>query len=126
LDFLQHRVEVAGRCGREGSCQIEETRTSGGIKRGADGGSSSWDHPRKQSGNAEARVRGAAAVGQDARRLEGGAVDGTAVITGDLDVQLLAEASEVADGIEQVAFGLRQRLQGDGLAAAPQQGLDDV
>ena len=42
---------------------------------------------------------------------------------GERDVELLAEAGEVADGVEDVALGLRQRLQADPAAGAAQQRL---
>ena len=49
-----------------------------------------------------------------------------AVVAGDFDVQLLAEAGVVANLVEQVALGLRQRFQRHRLAAAAQQRLDGV
>ena len=42
------------------------------------------------------------------------------------DEVFLTEAIEIADGVDQVALGLRQRLQGDGPAAAGQERLHDV
>ena len=54
------------------------------------------------------------------------AADAAAVVAGDGDVQLLAEAGVGADCVEQVALGLGQRLQRHGLAAAAQQRLDGV
>src|SRR5262249_13460544 len=40
--------------------------------------------------------------------------------------ELLAEPGEVAQHIEQASLGLGQRLEGDGLATAAQEGLDEV
>ena len=45
---------------------------------------------------------------------------------GEEDEELLAKRIEVADGVQQVALGLGQRLQGDGPAAAVQERLDEV
>ena len=59
---------------------------------------------------------------QNARRLEGAAADAAAVVAGDFDVKLFAEAGEGADLVEQVALGLGQRLQSHRLAAARSKG----
>ena len=63
---------------------------------------------------------------EDAGRDELAAGDAAAAAAGDGHEEQLAKTSKDADLVEQIAFGLGQRLQGNGPAAAAQEGLDDI
>src|SRR5262249_52381025 len=96
-------------------------RGGGERGRGGSGGGHAGGGDRAGGGGLGAGV--AAGEGLDAGLHAG---DEGGLARGYEDVELLTEAGVVADDVEQVALGLGERLQGDGLAGAAEERLDQV
>src|SRR5205085_8086795 len=95
-----------------------QARVAGGGHRGGDTGD--------EAGRAQTRSRGIGRRRQHAGWLEVGSRDTAAAAARDGDVKFFAEARECSNLVDEVAFGLRQRLERDRTAAAAQQRLYDV